>query len=58
MYGFAYATLVADSHEELMKMVEGYRKYPFFSQGDIFPTRGKFNLQGKFMVIVNYFNND
>jgi len=58
MYGFVYATLVADTREELEKQVDQYRKYPHFEEGFIRPTTGKFKRQGKYMVIVNYFNND
>lgn len=58
MYGFVYATLIADSREELEKQIDQYRKYPFFNQGTIRETTGKFVRQGKLMVIVNYFNND
>jgi hypothetical protein len=58
MYGFVYATLVANTREELEKQIDQYRKYPFFEGGKIRETVGKFVHQGKYMTVVNYFNNN
>lgn len=58
MYGFVNATLIADTREELERKVDSYRKYPFFECGFIRETTGKFKYRGKYMVVVNYFNND
>lgn len=60
MYGFCNATLLGETVEEVEKKIEPYRKYPFFSNGPIRSTENapRFKRQGKFMVIVNFFNND
>lgn len=58
MYGFCYATLVGNTIEEVEQKVEQYRKYPFFSCGAIRETMYKWKRLGKFMVVINYFNND
>lgn len=57
MYGFAYTTLVANSEKELNKLINMYRSYSFFECGSIRESVGKWKHQGKFMVIVSYFNN-
>lgn len=58
MYGLCYATLIGQTVEEVERKVDEYRKYPHFDGGTVRETVGKFKLQGRFMAIVNYFNND
>lgn len=60
MYGFCNATLIGETVEEVERKIDAYRKYPFFSCGEVRSTQNapKFRRQGKYMVTVNYFNND
>lgn len=60
MYGFCNASLIGETIEEVEKKVDAYRKYPIFDGGKIRTTQDapKFGHQGKYMAIVNYFNND
>jgi|PlaIllAssembly_1097288.scaffolds.fasta_scaffold00001_177 hypothetical protein len=58
MYGFCYATLIGKTPEEVERMVDEYRKYPFFDGGVVRETAGKFKHRGEYMAIVSYFNND
>lgn len=58
MYGFCYVTIFGETAEDIEKKVDAYRKYPFFTVGDVFSTedKPKIKRQGKFFVVVNYFN--